>query len=97
MRMESLRLNHTLAMEAESALAAVFRRLFLDRLLRSARGGKKEKFAVRENAVHIEKQQFDFLGTRLRIGHARIVTNRCSLLVIRCCNEQGSTATTNNE
>jgi hypothetical protein len=38
------------------------------------RSRKKEKFAIGQNAIHVEQDEFDFLGAGLRVRHGRIVT-----------------------
>lgn len=53
-------------MEAESALAAMFGRLLKHALLRARWRGKNEKFAVGENSIYVEQQQFDFASAGLR-------------------------------
>ena len=71
MRVEAFSFDQGLAVEAESALAAVFRGLFEDALLCAGGSGKDEEFAVGEDSVDVEEKKFDFAGAGLRgeFGH----------------------------
>jgi len=69
---KALRFDQGLAVETESAPAAVLGR-FLENALRSARrSGKDEELAIGENAVYVEEQEFDLAGAGLSgefLGH----------------------------
>lgn len=61
------------AAEAEAPLATVCGRL-LEHTLLGACGSREDKeFAVREDSIYVEKQEFDFAGTGLsgESGHRR--------------------------
>src|SRR5262249_908823 len=67
---ESFGLDHALAVQPESTLAAVLCGFFQNALLRSRWCGEDEKFAVGEDAVDVEEKQLDFFGAR--VGHVGI-------------------------
>lgn len=70
---ESFGFDQGLALEAESALAAVFHRLFENALLRARRGGEDEEFAVSEDSIDVEEEKFDSAGAGLggEFGHRK--------------------------
>ncbi len=69
MGVKSLGFDKAFTVQAKAALAAMFRRLLLNGLLRSGGGRKEIQFAIGQNSIHIEKQQFEFLGARLAVWH----------------------------
>jgi len=70
---EAFGFDQGLALEAESALAAMFGGLFENTLLRSGGSGEDEEFAVGQDAVDVEEEKFDFAGAGLsgEFGHRR--------------------------
>ena len=67
MGVEAFGFNHALAMKAKSALAAVPGGLFFFSLIENAlfgswRGREDEELAVGEDAINVEKKEFDFAG-----------------------------------
>jgi hypothetical protein len=69
MRVEALGFDQAGTLETESAFAAVLIGLLQDALLGVGGGREDPDFAVGEDAVNVEQDEFDFLGARL--GHAR--------------------------
>jgi hypothetical protein len=70
MSMKSFGLDHRLAVESESALAAMFGRLFSrwlveDALRRPLRCGEDEQLPVGEDTVNVEKKEFDLASAGL--------------------------------
>jgi len=70
---EAFGFDEGLALESESALAAMLSGLFEYALWRPCRGGEDEKLAVGENAVDVEEEESDFTGAGLgrEFGHRR--------------------------
>ena len=67
MGVESLGLDVSLAVEAESAFAAMLGGVLLNALLRLGRGGKDKQLAIGQNAVNVEQEEFYFFGAEF--GH----------------------------
>ena len=76
MSVKALGFNKTGAVQTEAALASVLCRLLLNALLRSGRSREEKQFAVGQNTINIEKQQFNFFSARLAVWHARILAER---------------------
>jgi hypothetical protein len=65
---EAFGFDVSLAGETKATLLRMFGRVFLRRELGSAGRGEDPDFAVSENSVYIEQEQFYFLGPGF--GHA---------------------------
>src|SRR6185369_10151844 len=73
MRVKALGLNHVLADDAESRRISMplYMRI---RIARRVRGSREEPDGtVREDAIHIEKDNFDFPGAIERVSHWHLV------------------------
>jgi len=75
-RMKSLRLDQSLASEAEASLSSMFGSVLERGLLEPGGSGKDEEFAVSENYVNVKEKKFDFF--RALAGHGGILAGEHS-------------------
>jgi hypothetical protein len=58
-------LDHALAMQTESTLAAVLGGLLQHALQRASGSGEDKQLAIGEDAVYVEEEELDFAGAGL--------------------------------